>query len=163
MLELQAIGERLISLAPGQLATVPMPEDLQDAVAMARQMKKHGALNRQKQYIGKLMRQIDDEPIRQALSAIDEAGLLEKKAHHDAELWRDRLINDGSTALEMFLEDYPAVDRQQLRQAMRLCEKHRDAGDKTAGRRLYRLLHDVLVADLATNNQAEVFTLDHQG
>ncbi|MDJ0792732.1 MAG: ribosome biogenesis factor YjgA [Woeseiaceae bacterium] len=70
-LALQKLGEELIMLRETDLATVPLDEDLLEAVHEARRMKKHGALRRQKQYIGKLMGRLDDpEPIRQALERL---------------------------------------------------------------------------------------------
>lgn len=147
MIELQAIGERLLELDPGHLNTVPMPDALDEAVAVARQMKKFGALNRQKQYIGKLMRQINAEPIRQALAAIDEEGLREKKVHHDAERWRDRLLGDGTPALEAFFDANPHADRQPLRQLLGQCQASPPGDRQTASRRrLYRELHAVLAS-----------------
>ena len=70
-LALQKLGEELITLRETDLQTVPLDEDLREAVIEARRMKKHGALRRQKQYIGKLMGRLDDpEPIREALERL---------------------------------------------------------------------------------------------
>lgn len=63
----QKLGEELITLKPSELDQLPLDEDLLQAVVEARQIKAHGALRRQKQYIGKLMRELDAEPIRSAL------------------------------------------------------------------------------------------------
>jgi ribosome-associated protein len=67
-LALQKLGEELITLRESDLQRMPLDEELRSAVVEARQMKSRGALRRQKQYIGKLMRQIDADPIRQALA-----------------------------------------------------------------------------------------------
>ena len=70
-LALQKLGEELITLRETDLATVPLDDDLLDAVHEARRIRKRGALRRQKQYIGKLMGRLDDpEPIRQALERL---------------------------------------------------------------------------------------------
>jgi len=61
---LQKLGEELIALKPSELDSLPLDESLLEAVMEAKQMKAHGALRRQKQYIGKLMRHIDPEPLR---------------------------------------------------------------------------------------------------
>ena len=63
-LALQKLGEELISLKESDLASLPLDENLLEAVLEARQIKAHGAMRRQKQYIGKLMRHIDPEPLR---------------------------------------------------------------------------------------------------
>ncbi len=61
---LQKLGEELITLKQSQLHGLPLDEGLLEAILEAQQMKAHGALRRQKQYIGKLMRHIDPEPLR---------------------------------------------------------------------------------------------------
>lgn len=67
-LALQKLGEELISLREAELLSMPLEEDLLEAIMEARQIKAHGALRRQKQYIGKLMGALDDpERIREAL------------------------------------------------------------------------------------------------
>jgi ribosome-associated protein len=62
--------EELITLRESDLQAMPLDEELRDAVLEARRIKAHGALRRQKQYIGKLMGRIDPEPIREALERL---------------------------------------------------------------------------------------------
>lgn len=69
-LALQKLGEELITLRESDLQAMPLDEELRDAVLEARRIKAHGALRRQKQYIGKLMGRIDPEPIREALARL---------------------------------------------------------------------------------------------
>jgi ribosome-associated protein len=69
---LQKLGEQLIGLAPADLATLPLTEALLDAIQEARRLKSRAALSRQRQYIGKLMREVDPEPIEAALAALIE-------------------------------------------------------------------------------------------
>ena len=69
-LALQKLGEELITLRESDLQAMPLDEELRDAVLEARCIKAHGALRRQKQYIGKLMGRIDPEPIREALERL---------------------------------------------------------------------------------------------
>lgn len=70
-LALQKLGEELITLREPDLQSLPLDEELLDAVLEARGIKAHGALRRQKQYIGKLMGRIEDpELIRQALERL---------------------------------------------------------------------------------------------
>jgi ribosome-associated protein len=66
----QKLGEALIPLQESDLRALELDEDLLDAVLEAKRLKKHGALRRQKQYIGKLMGRIDAEPIRAALERL---------------------------------------------------------------------------------------------
>ena len=67
---LQKLGEELIALKASDLDRLPLDDNLRDAVLEAKQMKAHGALRRQKQYIGKLMRHIDPEPIRSEMAKL---------------------------------------------------------------------------------------------
>jgi len=69
-LALQKLGEELITLRESDLLSLPLEEDLLEAVQEARRIKAHGALRRQKQYIGKLMRHVDAEPINAALERL---------------------------------------------------------------------------------------------
>ena len=69
-LALQKLGEELITLRESDLLSMSLDEDLLEAVLDARRMKKHGALRRQKQYIGKLMGRVDPDPIRTALERL---------------------------------------------------------------------------------------------
>jgi len=66
-LALQKLGEELIALKESDLRQIGLGEDLLEAVLDARHIKSHSALRRQKQYIGKIMRRVDPEPIRAAM------------------------------------------------------------------------------------------------
>ena len=67
---LQKLGEELITLKASDLDRLPLDDNLREAVSQAKQMKAHGALRRQKQYIGKLMRHIDPEPLRAEMAKL---------------------------------------------------------------------------------------------
>jgi ribosome-associated protein len=67
---LQKLGEELIALKESDLGSLPLDDNLREAVLEAKQMKAHGALRRQKQYIGKLMRHIDPEPLRNEMAKL---------------------------------------------------------------------------------------------
>ncbi len=67
---LQKLGEELLTLRESDLQDIELDEDLREAVLEARRIRSRGALRRQKQYIGKLMRHIDPEPLRAALARV---------------------------------------------------------------------------------------------
>ena len=69
-LALQKLGEELITLKASEIDSLPLDENLREAVMEAQQFKAHGALRRQKQYIGKLMRHIDPEPLRAEMAKL---------------------------------------------------------------------------------------------
>ena len=63
----QALGTRLIELKESELRALELPETLLDAILLAKRITSRGGLARQRQYIGKLMRDMDLAPIEAAL------------------------------------------------------------------------------------------------
>lgn len=145
MLELQALGESLIELSDSVVAALPIPEELRTAIRDARHMTKHGALHRQKQFIGKLMRQIDATPIREALAQRQNSARAEAARFHVVENWRDRLVREGDSALEKFLAEQPTADRQHLRRLIRDAGTERESGaPPRVSRQLFRYINDLM-------------------
>lgn len=122
---LQSLGETLVELPAPQLAQIPMPEELADAVALARKITARGGRKRQLQYIGKIMRRIEAEPIQQAVDNLAASSARETARLHRLEGWRDRLLEEGDGALGELLDEYPTMDRQHLRQLVRNAQKER--------------------------------------
>src|SRR5262245_39569804 len=94
----QDLGEELIGLREAELEALDLPERLTDAIREARRITSRAAGARQRQYIGKLMRDIDPEPIRAALAARDEQNALEAQRFKRLESWRTRLLEDETAA-----------------------------------------------------------------
>jgi ribosome-associated protein len=141
---LQDLAESLLELADSELERVPMPERLRDAVLEGRRIKAHGALARQKQYLGRLMRDIDPAPIRDALDEVHARGHAHTAHFHRIERWRDRLIAEGDPALEALLEEAPQADRQHLRSLVREVTKERALNHPPrAARVLFRYLREL--------------------
>ena len=116
---LQDIGAELTELNEQQLATIDLPESLRDAVREARGMKHNEARRRQVQYIGKLMRQIDDPaPIRSKLDGFLSVSAEKTAQLHHIERWRERLLADPQSVSEV-IAAYPGADSQQLRTLIR--------------------------------------------
>src|SRR5687768_16609272 len=65
----QDLGTRLIALKESDIAALGLPDLLHDAILLAKRITSRGGLARQRQYIGKLMRDIDTGPIEIALEA----------------------------------------------------------------------------------------------
>ena len=137
---LQALGEELVKLNDNQLAAIELPEALRDAVMVARRITKFEAKRRQLQYIGKLMRAVDAEPIRAALDAVLARSRRQTAAHKRVEAWRERLLADHA-ALSDFLREFPYADAPRLRQLMSAALRERDAGIPP---RSYRELYQAL-------------------
>jgi len=113
MHDLQAMGEALVELDPARLAALDLPERLVDAIASARTITKHEGRRRQMQYVGRLMRDVDPQPIAEALAAL-ERGTTVERAHFAAlERWRTRLLDDAEGLAE-FAAAHPGADRVAL-------------------------------------------------
>jgi len=139
---LQALGERLVKLNAEQLALVPMPEELRDAVLEAKRIRSREGRRRQLQYIGKLMRGIDPAPIRAQLERWDGQSREATAAHHRVERWRLRLLDDDD-ALTEFAHEHPHADLQRLRTCVREARKERLAGGEPRHfRDLFRLIRE---------------------
>lgn len=139
----QDMGERLVELDDAALKRLDLPDNLMVAVRQARTIKARGGRKRQLQYIGKLMRSVDVEEIGKALDELDPASPQAVRLQHDCERWRTRLIEEGAPAVTAFVDAYPDVDVQQLRQLLRQVEKER-SGDYPPRyqRELFRWLRD---------------------
>jgi ribosome-associated protein len=144
MHELQTLGERLVTLNADQLLAIGLPEDLHDAVLDAQRTPGRESRRRQLQYIGRLMREVDPQPIREKIAAWDGVSREHAAKLHGIERWRERLLDD-ETAIEEFLRERPGADAQRLRSLIRSARAERGAAQPPKSyRELFRLLHDLL-------------------
>src|SRR5258706_14235604 len=120
--ELQKLGAALVDLPPVQLDALGLPALLFAAVREAQRITSHGARRRQMQYIGKLMRKVDAEPVRAALAMIGGQSALARARQKRLEGWRERLIGDD-LALTAFAGEHPGADPQELRTPIRNARK----------------------------------------
>ena len=146
---LQLLGERLIDLNAEQLGSIPLDDQLMEAVRTAKEMKAHGALRRQKQLIGKLMRQIDPEPIRAALENFGRDDRLAKRVFRESEQWRDRIAEEGVTALAEFFAFVGGENRELQAQA----RAHENAVDDKSRRLIRRRIFSEIHKELAVKMQ----------
>lgn len=151
MLALQELGEHLVKLKPEQLAKVPLPEDLEQAILEAQRIKSRSAHKRQLQFIGRIMRDIDAEPIQQAMETLEARSAQAAARLHLLEQWRERLIEEGDAALGELLAEHPHADRQHLRQLIRKAKKeHTQSGPHTHARALFRYLREMFDESMET-------------
>ncbi len=145
MTALQKLGETLVELSDRELATMPIEDErLREVIQEARGIRSHSARRRHLQYLGKLMRDIDPAPIEQALEAMHQRRRGNAEAFHQLEQWRDRLLQEGDPAVQALLEEFPAGDRQLLRQLIRQHRKETQAGKPpAASRKLFRYLREL--------------------
>lgn len=142
---LQELGVKLAALPDQEIKELHLPDNLFIALCDLKRLPSHGAQLRQRQYIGKLMRNIDPEPIL--------AKLAEKKLRHDSEIrhfqkierWRDRLLSERDAALADLEREYPQLDRGALTRLLNKAERERLEQRSPAGaRELFAFLRQLL-------------------
>jgi len=144
MAELQALGAALLELPPARVQALALPEPLAEAIAEARRIASREARRRQIQFIGRLMREVDPEPIRAALAEAEGRSAAARARQRQLERWRERLIADDA-ALTEFARAHPAAELQALRAAIRNARKEiADGHPPRAQRALYRLIREAV-------------------
>jgi ribosome-associated protein len=158
--ELQKLGEELLGLRAALFDALPLGEKLVDAVAEAKRITNFEGKRRQMQFIGKLMRKLDEPTlaaVKLALAEQNSVPAAETAALHEAERWRDRLIADDD-ALGGWIETHPATDAQQLRALVRQARKDMKAGPAGEAPRqgkAYREVFQLVRAQLAVHGGAD--------
>jgi len=142
---LQELGVKLAALPDQEIKALDLPDNLFVALRDLRRLPSHGAQVRQRQYIGKLMRTIDPEPVL--------AKLAERKQRHDVEIrrfqeierWRDRLLSDPAAGLDELLQEYRHADRAVLVKLLQKAEKERlEQRSPVGARELFAFLRELL-------------------
>lgn len=142
---LQAMGAKLVELNQTQLAKMPISERLRAAIIEMKRLTSHEAKRRQLQFIGRLMRAEDIEPIAAELQIISHDNIQAKKDLHLVETWRAQLL-EQKAALTEFLQQYPHADSQRLRQLIRDTVNEKNTGKPAgANRALFRFLRELLM------------------
>ena len=142
----QDLGARLIGLREAELAALSLPEPLLAAVLEARRLPSRAALARQRQYIGKLMRDMDVAAIEAAIDARAQPGAAESALLKEVERWRERLLAEGDSELDALEAAHAPIDRPALA-ALLAAARQAQASPvtrTTAARRLFRALRSVI-------------------
>ncbi len=139
---LQKLGTELLEVPEAEWLKLGLPDALVAALREAQRIHSRSGRKRQLQYIGKLMRSIDPEPITAWFEQRRTHGRHMSRLHHELEQWRDRLIEEGDSAIELYLQQQDA-DRQHLRQLVRQARKERELNKPPkASRALFRYLRE---------------------
>jgi len=115
---LQDLGEELAALSTERLAALDMPETLREALHTLNRTRSHEGRRRQLQYVGKLMRGVDEAPLREAVAASQLGHARDTLLLHEAERWRTELMLDDE-ALTRWVTERPDTDVQRLRTLVR--------------------------------------------
>lgn len=146
---LQELGERLISLTDNQLSKIPLTDELAHALDEAKRIKSREGLRRHKQFIGKLMREIDTSAIEATLQEFDSTRQINTRGFHDLEQLREELIAGDNEIIGTTIARFPSVDRQKLRQLVKNAKKEKsvnelqNTSDNKHGRALFRFLREL--------------------
>lgn len=125
MHELQELGTDLVDLSRDQLKRIDLPENLLTAILDWKRFTKHEAKRRQLQYIGKIMRSLDPEPIRAGLALLRGESAAETAKMHRRERLRERLLEDETTLHEI-AATWPGADLTHLRNLRRATLKEKE-------------------------------------
>ncbi len=140
----QEIGQKLVDLSKDKLVKLNLPESLFEAVMEAKRITANGAIRRQRQYLGRLMRDIDTAPIVEQLQRWEGKHREENARFHGMERWRTRLLSEMD-AISEFLVQYPNTDSQQLRTLIRNAQREEAAGKPPkSSRELFKLIRAIL-------------------
>jgi ribosome-associated protein len=142
--ELKKLGWRLLEFSDDALRQLALPDTLLDAIRTAQRIKSNSARKRQMQFIGKLMRDIDATPIREAIDAADHHNSSRTREFHLIEELREKLLTDGDSAFPEVLSHFPRCDRQHLRKLVRQAKKEQETKQPPrASRLLFRYLREL--------------------
>jgi ribosome-associated protein len=156
-----------LTLSVAAIEKLDLPEKLVDAVAEAKRITNFEGKRRQMQYIGKLMRKVEPEPIRAAVEASKKGSAADTLALHRAELWRDDLVANDD-ALPRWMAEHPSVpnapegssyDTQQLRALIRQARKDLLAskpGEAPRQGRAYREIFQMVRGVLRSDVQSDI-------
>ena len=148
MQDLQELGEAVAALPVDRLDKLKIDERLRDAIDELRRTKSFEGKRRQVQYIGKLMKHENPEPLREAVASYRVGSATDTLALHQAEYWRDQLLA-GDDALANWVKEYPATDVQQMRSLVRAARKEKlEPGERRgrAYRDLFKLVKEQMHA-----------------
>lgn len=157
--ELQKLGEQLIEAPRDRVKRVPMPDEVKDAILMAQTITNHEGRRRQLQYVGKMMRSLDEEEvavIQRTIESWKGTSKAEAAALHALERRREKLLADDK-ALTQLLGEHPALDAQHLRTLIRNARKEQaENKPPKAYREIFQILKDLNKAAPAAADEDEV-------
>jgi len=142
--DMQKLGESLINLKTSELNELNLPDILHNALEDAQKISQRGALKRHKQYIGKIMREVDIEDIQKQYDNFCHKDDLNNAHFKRLEKWRDRILGEGDKALNELINEFPNIDRQHIRQLIRKAHKEQELNKPPATyRQIFKYLRDL--------------------
>lgn len=147
MHELQNLGATIVTLSKERIEALQLPEKLLEALKQWQKINAHGGKRRQLQYIGKLMRSVDPQPIRQALEEQHSGSAQQTLQLHQLETLREQLLAEDESSkdrLTQWLNEHPEADAQKLRSLIRAARKDASASPEQRSGKTFRELFKYL-------------------
>jgi len=128
MHKLQDFAQSLIEMSKHQRSRLPLSDDLKDAMILADKItNKHEALRRHIRHTAKILLETDLEPIYQAMEVMANKHQQETAKFVRLETIRDELVDQGNDAVEALIVEFPQIERQKVKQLVRLAAKEKKA------------------------------------
>ena len=142
--DIEDFGYKLTLLTDEQIQGLCLTEDIKEAIYEYKKIKSNSAKKRHRQYLGKLLRDIDLSLVNEDYQRIQNHSLIAKQAFHEIENWRDQLINDESKFKD-FIDIYPKTDIQKCRALLKNAIKETQIDQtKKAQRLFFKYLKEVI-------------------
>lgn len=142
--EMQKLGEALTTLKISELNELNLPDNLRSAIEASHKISQRGALKRHKQFIGKIMRDVDIDDIQKQYENFCHKYDTSNAHFKRLEKWRDRILDEGDKALDELITEFPDIDRQHIRQLIRKAQKEKETNKPPAAfRQIFKYLRDL--------------------
>jgi len=149
--EVLELGEKMITLNKEELSQINMDNELRSALEEAQRIKSNSALKRQKHFIAKLMRGLDDKTLTTQVERVLHKHDIYNADFKRMEKWRDAIIENGDRGINDFIQQYPQADRSHLRQLVRNSVKEKKNNKPPAAyRQIFKYIREVV--DNTSNN-----------
>ncbi len=140
---LQDLGVELAGLSKEQLRKFVLPDNLLAAIVEMQKITANGAIRRQRQYLGKLMRTVDIQPIIETLNDLKNDSAKSTRILHECEKWREHILA-SDTQLETFIQAYPKCDISELRSLVRAIRKENVYHEHKHYRKLFKIIRQTI-------------------
>ena len=141
--DIQHFGIEISNLPNHKIKELSLSDEIKEAIIFYKEIKKNSAKRRQAQFLGKLLRDFDLTHVTREMEALKGSLRLQIKFEHEAELWRDKLVNDQTTLAEYIDEFQP--DLTNLNQTINAARREYESNKKSKN---YRNLYRIILADI---------------
>jgi ribosome-associated protein len=152
-----------LAMPDSRLDDIGMEERLRDALADYKTTRSFEGKRRQLQFIGKVLRGVEVEPLREAVASFEAGHARDALSLHEAEAWRKRLLDDEKQTLTEWMNEFPETDVPQLRALIRNARKDAAAAPENRNGRAYRELFQLIKKALMAAHESASDGADEAG